>query len=478
MGIKTSQEYLGSLRELKPCVYIAGEKIDNVVDHPLFQTSLKEMSKFYGWQTDPEKREDFTYFSPLIKETVGFWNHLRQSPEELVKLVEVIKKHNARHFCTMCMGIGLSVLWAITYDIDEARGTEYHKRFRRFFEVLQREDLRYCLGVMDPKGDRSMPPSRQKDPDLHLRIVDRNEKGITVNGAKIHTSNAPLMQYFLAMPCRALAEDDRDYAVSFALPIDAPGLSFITRPAPGPLAPAKYENPVSRTIGFVESLSVFDNVFVPWEDVFMCGEWEFTEQLMNYFSPYVRLVKGTCTSARIDILAGAAALAARCNGVEKAGHIRSKITDMMVASEIGWGCVLGSIQQSTMHPSGIPIPDVGISNAGLYNSRTRFTQFMGTIMEIAGGIVTTMPIESEYTNEDLRPIIDKYLKGKAEIPTEERMRILYLIQELTASRWSGYLMSSVICAGGTPETNRVDVARNYDLEDKIRNVRLICEHGC
>ena len=478
MGIKTGAEYLKSLRPLKPLVYIGGEKTTNVVDHPFFQTSLREMSKFYDWQTDPEKRDDFTCHSPLIDETVGFWNHLRQSPEELIKLVEVIKKHNARHFCTMCMGIGLSVLWAVTYDIERDTGIEYHQRFRRFFEKIQREDLRYCLGVMDPKGDRTLAPHQQADPDLYLRVVEKNDRGIVVNGAKLHTSNGPIMHYFLAMPCRALSEKDQDYCVSFALPVDAPGLSFITRPAPGPPAEKKYESPVSRSIGFVESLSVFDHVFVPWENVFMCGEWRYTEALINYFSPYVRLVKGTCTSARTDILAGAAALAAQCNGVEKAGHVRHKINDMMIASEIGWGCALGAIQKSVMHPSGIPIPDVSISNAGLYNSRLKFVEFMGVLQEIAGGLTTTMPIEAEYTNEEIRPIIDKYLQGKADISTEERMRVLYLVQELTASRWSGYLMSSVICAGGTPETNRVEVFRAYDLREKMDNVRLMCELGC
>lgn len=478
MTLKSGSQYLDSLRLLNPNVFVAGQKIDNVVDNKFFKTSLKEMAKFYDWQINPETRDDFTFDSPLIGEKVGFWTYLRQSPEDLIKMVNTIKKYNARYFCTMCMGIGLSVLWAATYDIDQSKGTEYHRRFQNFFKKIQREDLRYCLGVMDPKGDRSLPPSRQADPDLHLRIVDKNEKGIVVRGAKLHTSNAPIMHMFLAMPCRVLSEEDKDYAVSFALPIDAKGLTLITRPAPGPLAPKELESPVSRNIGFVESLSVFDDVFVPWENVFMCGEWEFTENLINYFSPYVRLCKGVCTSARIDILAGASALAARCNGTEKAGHIKSKITDMMVASEIGYGCALGSITNSRDHASGITIPDTGISNAGLYHTRLKFVEFMGILQEIAGGIVTTMPVEADYQNQELKPLIDKYLQGKADIPTRERLKILYLVQELTASRWSGYLMSSVICAGGTPETNRVEIARNYDLGGKMENVQMICDLGC
>ncbi|MGZ3580069.1 MAG: 4-hydroxyphenylacetate 3-hydroxylase N-terminal domain-containing protein [Syntrophales bacterium] len=474
MGTKTSKAYLESLKKQKPEVYIGGKRIDDVVSSKYFRISLEEMCKFYDWANDPEKEKDFVFWSPVIDEKVSFWTHLRRTPEEVRKIIETLKKNNARHFCSMCMITGLNVLWAVTYDIDQARGTNYHERLKNFFRELQKNDLRYCMGVMDPKGDRSLPPRRQADPDLYLRVVDKNKDGIIVNGAKMHTSDAPITHYIFTCPSGVLQEADKDYAVSFAIPIDTKGLKFITRPAPGPLEPKEMESPASSHIGFVECLSVFDHVFIPWERVFMCGEWEFTENLIRYFSPYVRICKGACTSARTDILAGTAALVAHYNGVGKAGHIRSKITDMMISSEIGWGCALGAVANSTMHPSGIPIPDVSISNAGLYHSRLRFIEFLGTLQEIAGGIVTTMPGETEYRNEETRKYIEKYFKGRSDIPTEDRLRLLYFIQDLTASRFGGYLMASAICAGGTPETNRVEVARSYDLQEKINNVKALC----
>jgi aromatic ring hydroxylase len=369
---------------------------------------------------------------------------------------------------------GLNVLWAVTYDIDQAKGTQYHERLKNFFRELQKDDLRYCMGVMDPKGNRSLSPSKQADPDLYLRVVERNDKGIIVNGAKMHTSDAPITHFIFTCPSGVLQEADKDYALSFAIPVDTKGIKFITRPAPGPLETKEMESPVSSHIGFVECLTVFDHVFIPWERVFMCGEWEFTENLIRYFSPYVRICKGTCTSARTDILAGTAALIADYNGTAKASHIKSKITDMIMSSEIGWGCALASAAKSTMHPSGIPIPDISFSNAGLYHSRLRFIEFLGTLQEIAGGIVTTMPGESEYNNEDIKSYIEKYLRGRNDVSTADRMKLLYFIQDITASRFSGYLMGSAICAGGTPETNRVEVTRNYNLFEKINNVKALC----
>ncbi len=384
MGIKTSKEYLESLKKLKPEVYIGGEKIDDVVNSRYFRTPLEEMCKFYDWASDPEKEKDFSFWSSVVNEKVSFWTHMRETPDDVRKLIETLKTNNARHFCSMCMITGLNVLWAVTYDIDQAKGTEYHARLKNFFRELQTNDFRYCMGVMDPKGNRSLSPSRQADPDLYLRVVERNDKGIIVNGAKVHTSDAPITHFIFTCPSGVLQEADKDYALSFAIPVDTKGLKFITRPAPGPLESKDMESPVSSHMGFVECLTVFDHVFVPWERVFMCGEWEFTENLIGYFSPYVRICKGTCTSARTDILAGAAALIADYNGVAKASHIRSKITDMMISSEIGWGCALASVAKSTMHPSGIPIPDTSLSNAGLYHSRLRFIEFLGTLQEIAG----------------------------------------------------------------------------------------------
>jgi len=474
MGIKTSEEYLESLKKLKPKVYIAGEKVEDVTTSKYFQASLQEACKFYDWMHEPEKRGDFVYWSPLINEEVSFWTHIRQEKEDFFKLLRVMKKNNAKNFCSFCMGIGPCVFWATTYDIDKAKGTNYQERFIEFFKKIQREDLRFCLGVMDPKGDRSLKPSRQADPDLYLHIVERNAKGIVVNGAKMHTSSAPLAHYIFCAPCGFLTEEDKDYAVSFAIPVDTKGITFITRPSPCPVDPSPMTNPASIRHNMVECLTVFDHVFVPWENVFMAGEWDFTDRFIHYFSSFGRPVKATCISARTDMIAGAAALISDYHGVSRASHIRHKINDMAIASEIGWGCVLGAVANSVMHPSGMAIPDISISNAGLHHTRLRFVEFLGMLMEIAGGVVTTMPVEADFRNEETRPLIEKYFKAKADVSTEDRLKLLYFIQELTASRFGGYFLSSAICAVGTPETNRLEVLRNYDLMTQINNVKDIC----
>lgn len=474
MAIKTSAEYMESMRAQKPRVFVAGHPVEDVTTDRHFQTPLGEMREWYDWPNDPELADDFTAWSPLIDEKVSFWTQLRLGSGELLKMVEVIKKHNQRRFCSMCMGIGLSVLWAVTHDMDQALGTSYNQNLKGFFQHIQKNDLRYCLGVMDPKGDRGLPPHAQADPELYLRIKQRRADGIVVSGAKMHSSNAPVVHMFLVSPSRVLDENDKDYALSFAMPVDTPGLTLITRPAPGPLEPKSMESPLSSRKGLVECLSVFEDVFIPWERVFMCGEWDYTTNFMRYFSPYVRLAKCACTSARIDLITGAAALMAQYNGVAKAGHIREKLTDMMIASEIAWGCVQGAVAKAVEHPSGIAIPNGSMANAGLYHARRKLVEFVGVLQEIGGGVVTTMPLEADYDNPETRPYIEKFLQGARGVDVQDRLKLLYLIQDLTASRFSGYFIASAICAGGTPQTNRVEVFRNYDLREKINNIKAIC----
>jgi len=476
MAIMTKQEYLESLRSLKPTIFVGGKRMEGpFVDSPYFRTNLGVVGLTYDLANDPKWERQFTSQSPLINEKVSWWTTVPQSTEDVVQVVRNIKAIASRKYCVFCMGIALGVIWAITHEIDQERGTEYHRRLKNFFGHLQKNDLRFCMGVMDAKGDRGLKPSRQPDPDLHLRVVEKNEKGIVVRGCKSQVSGGPVTHMILVSPCRVYDAEEKEYVVSFAVPTDAKGIIYITRPAAGPLEKRDYANPVSSEVGWTEHFTVFEDVFVPWENVFMCGEWEYTERLINYFSAYVRLVKGACVSARTDLFIGTAALVAQYNGIEKAGHVRSKLTDMMTSSLCGYGCALAAATESKKHPSGIMIPDVAIANAGLYDGRVRLQQYFGSLMELAGGVITTMPLEADYKNPETKGYIDKYLKGKADLPTEERFRVLSLAQDITASMFTGYFMSSILCAGGTPETNRVEVFRNYDLKERVKVARALAK---
>lgn len=476
MALKTKAEYVESLRRQRPKVYIAGREVRSIVDEPLFRTTINQLGAGYDFSHNPQFRETATTVSPLTNEEVShLWTHIQQSPEDGYINVRLTRLFTQRYTCLHCTSNMLTMVWAMTREIDQELATDYHQRYTEFVRHMQSNDLRVAWGMMDVKGDRSLPPSQQADPYLHLRIVERRANGIVVRGAKAHTTGGPCMQELLVVPCRALRDGEGDYAVSFAIPVDTPGVTFIARPAPGPAEPKEMEQPFSSEFGLVEATTIFEDVFVPWERVFLCGEWQFAARLPSLFAGIHRRSKCACQAGRTDLLLGTAGLIAEYNGLEKVAHIREKLIDMMVTAEVAFGCAMGSVAAGKPHASGIWLPNAAVANAGLYDTRLRFPESLGSLYDIAGGIAVTMPTEADYDNPATSGYIERYLKGKADVPTEQRLRALELIQDLAASRLTGWLLGSALCAAGTPQTNRVELYRQYDLEAAKKLARLLAK---
>ena len=470
MAIKTGAEYVESLRQLKPKVYALGREVKSVADDPVFHGAINRNRAFYDLPRDPELGETIRAVSPLINEEVSRrGNYIQQTMEDSFIEARLTRPLVHRYICAACNNAS-SVLWAQTWEIDQDIGTNYHQRFREWFKYMQKNDLRSAWGMMDVKGDRSLRPKDQADPYLYLKIVERKSNGIVVRGAKAHTTMGPCQHEIMVTNSRAMAEGEEDYAVSFAIPIDSPGLTFIARPYVTPTEPKEMERPFSCEFGEVVSLSIFEDVFVPWERVFLCGEWQAAGRSPALWSGIHRRSKSAgCGAGRIDIMVGAAALIAQYNGLERVSHIREKLTDMMVTAETAFGCAIGATADGSLHPSGIWMPNPAVANAGCYYARTRFPEFVGFLYDIAGGLAVTSPTEADCKNPATSGYIERYLKGKADVPTEHRLRAFRLIKELVGSEYTGYLMGSVLCAAGTPGTNRMEVYRRYDLE-AARNV--------
>ena len=474
MAVRTGDQYRESLKQLKPHVYCAGERVTHVTDHPLFRTGINQTAEGYDFAHDPAQEHRMTLVSPLIGEAISRLTHMQRDTKDAVTKLEVVRSFVQKHVCMNCGQVnGPCGLWATTYETDQKHQTQYHGRFVDFIKYVQKNDLRTSGVFMDPKGDRSRSPTEQADPDLYLHIVERRKNGIVVRGARVSITGAPYRHELIVIPSRALREAERDYAVSFAIPVDTPGVKFIARPTPSPQDQGEMDNPVSSRYGDVECITVFEDVFVPWERVFMCGEWEFAGRQVHFYGSLHRQCKCACMAARFDLLTGAGALIAEYNGLERVGHIREKLTELMTVAEIAYGCGLGAAVDGYQHPSGVWIPNGLTANAGLYYARSRYGEAMGLLQDVAGGLVVTMPTEKDYLNPETRPYMEKYLKGKADIPTEHRIRAFKLIEDLTASRLAGWLLGSSVCSGGTLQTHRVEVVRRYDLEARKKAAQAL-----
>ncbi len=477
----TKKEYVESLRKLNLKVYYMGKLIENPVDHPMIKPSMNSVAKTYELAEDPQYQDIMTVYSPLVGKRINRFCHLHQSTEDLVNKVKMQRLMGQKTGACFqrCVGMdAFNAIFSTTYEIDKALGTEYHKRFTEYMKYVQENDLTVDGAMTDPKGDRGLSPSKQDDPDMYMHVVEVREDGIVVRGAKAHQTGAVNSHEHLIMPTVAMKEEDKDYAISFAVPSDAPGVFMIygrqscdTR---------KLEEGADMDLGNSqygghEALVVFDNVFVPKERVFMCREYQFAGMMVERFAGYHRQSYGGCKVGVGDVLIGASALAAEYNGVPKASHIKDKLIEMMHLNETLYACGIACSSEGQKMPAGNYQINLLLANVCKQNV-TRLPYEIARLAEdIAGGLMVTMPSEQDFKDEKIGPFVKKYLQGATGTSTENRMRVLRLIENLTLGTAAvGYRTESMHGAG-SPQAQRIMISRQGNLEEKKQLARAIAK---
>ena len=481
MALMTKEAYIESLRKLKLKVYVMGELVENPVDHPMIRPSLNSVAMTYALAEQDEYKNIMTAKSHLTGETVNRFCHLHQSTEDLknkVKMQRILGQKTGSCF-QRCVGMdAFNAVYSTTFEIDEKCGTSYHENFVKYMKFVQDNDLVVDGAMTDPKGDRALSPSEQEDPDLFLRIVERRPDGIIVRGAKAHQTGAVNSHEHLIMPTMAMKEKDKDYAVSFAVPSDAEGVIMIYGRQSCDTRKLEEHACIdlgNSEFGGHEVLVIFEDVFVPNDRIFMCGEYEFSGMLVERFAGYHRQSYGGCKVGVGDVLIGASALAAEYNGVEKVSHIKDKLIEMTHLNETLYCCGLACSTEGQATKAGNYQIDMLLANICKQNV-TRFPYEIARLAEdIAGGLMVTMPAEQDLNHPELGKYVRKYFKGKANIATENRMRVLRLIENMTLGTAAvGYRTESMHGAG-SPQAQRIMIARQGNIEGKKAYAKKIAK---
>jgi 4-hydroxybutyryl-CoA dehydratase/vinylacetyl-CoA-Delta-isomerase len=474
----TPEAYEESLRKLNLKVYLFGEKLDNVVDNPVIRPSLNAVAKTYELAHRPEHEDLMTATSHLTGRKINRFTHIHQSTDDLVRKTRMGRLLGGATGCCFqrCVGMdALNALSIVTFDIDAKYGTEYHQRFVKYLAYVQDHDLT-CDGAMtDPKGDRSLPPHQQVDPDLFLRVIEVKTDGIVVRGAKAHQTGAVNSHEIIVMPTIAMREADRDYAVSFALPSDAEGITYImgrqscdTRKLEKGLIDRG--NPV---FGGHEALVVFEDVFVPHERIFMLREYAFAGRLVEQFAGYHRQ-SYACKVGVGDVLIGAAQLAAEYNGADRASHVKDKIVEMNHLNETLFCGSFSCAAAGHREPSGTYAVNTLLANVFKQNV-TRFPYEIARLaQDIAGGLMVTLPSEQDFDSPAVGGMLKKYFQARNGVPVEHRQRVLRLIENLTLGTAAvGYLTESMHGAG-SPQAQRIMISRLVNMEEKKKKAAGLC----
>ncbi len=470
--MRSEQEYRKRLYSYKPNIFMKGEKVNR--DHPQFEPAINIICESYRLAVDPEYQDLFTATSHFTGNKVNRFNYPPRSVEDLLKKQEAILVLSARvGGCAMRCGGGdtLSGLSVLTKEVDEVFKTEYHPRFLKYLQYIQDNDLLTCIHLTDAKGDRSAKAYEQVDRDMYLRIVEKRPDGIVVSGAKLFGASMMLDEITVA-PTRAMTDKDGDYAISFSVPADQEGVIIFCKPIAAPTR--KHLKAPMATYGVgAENITVFDKVFVPWERVWLCGEWQYAGRAAFLISLFHRSSYTGCKPAMIDIFIGAMALVAEYNRLEKVSHIREKLADMSATRELIHAAGIAGAWKAKPSSAGIYVPDPIYINAGRYHAGVNLYHEFETLADVAGGQGINLPTEEDFLHPEVGHYLQKYVKRSPKVPVEDVWRLFRLVDDLLYSEQAGWYQAAGLHGGGSPILERIAILANYDLEAKKKIVKRL-----
>ena len=466
--ITDKNSYLDSIKNRNLKIYLMGELIKEPLDHPIIRPSVEAMAETYELAVSEPELASAT--SPYTGESINRFLHIAESNEDLFlqnKMQRKLGQLTGTCF-QRCVGMdAFNALHSVTFEIDEKHNTEYHKNFINFLTEMHKYNLVIGGAMTDVKGDRSKLPHEQEDEDVYLRIVKRTQDGVYVKGAKAHQTGCINSHWMVVMPTLRLSDKDKDYAIVGAIPVDAEGITYIygrqscdTRS----MEPGEYDVGNKYFAG-QEAMVIFDNVFIPNDYIFMNGEYEYASMLVERFTTYHRR-SYVCKSGVGDVLIGAAATIAEYNGVEEASHIKDKLVEMNKLNETIYATGIASSLQGSSTKSGNFINDDLLANVCKQHV-TKETYEIGRIaQDLAGGLVGSMPSGIDFNEGTMSEDLKKYLKGKKDTNSEDRVKILRLIENMTLGRNAVAYLTESLHGAGSPQAQRVQIRRKTNIEEK------------
>jgi 4-hydroxybutyryl-CoA dehydratase/vinylacetyl-CoA-Delta-isomerase len=477
--MRSKEKYLDSVHRLDHRVFIQGQQVNSVVENAFSLPSCMAMAEtFYQAQLD-ENQDLFTCQSHITGKRINRFAHIQQSTDDLVKKIDMLRNMGRKTACCFqrCAGLDcMNTMYAITYDIDEKHGTSYHGRFKKFLKEIHEKDIVPAACMTDAKGDRSLSPSQQEDRDQYLHIEKEEKDGIIVRGAKLHITGGINSHELIVLPTRSLKKEDKDYAVAFAIPADTKGVRFIygRQPSDGRRREETRADIGNLYYGGSEALVVFEDVFVPEERIFMKGEFNFTGPMIELFASHHRASYGGCKVGVGDVLIGATVAIAEFQGTEKASHIQDKLSEMIHLNETLYAGAIATSVKGYPTQSGAYAVNRLLANTCKLNV-TRFPyEICRLAQDVAGGLLVTMPSIADLENPEIGQYCRKYFTGKKGIESDQRLRILRLIENMTLGAGAAAYLTESLHGAGSPQAQKIMIARLADIESVKKCAFRLC----
>lgn len=482
--MRTKAQYIEGLKKMRRNIYVNGQKIDR--DDELQMDCLNTIGVTFDYANNPEYEDLCTATSHLTGKKINRFCHIHHSKEDLHK-----KQDMTRLLCRAvggciqrCMGIdGSNAIYNVSYEADKENNgaTEYHENFKKWLKRFQEKDLVGCCAQTDVKGHRMLRPSEQEDPDLYLRVVEKTKEGAVVRGCKVHNSEASVADEILVVPTRALKPEEKDWAIAFAIPADWEGIKQVVSIH----NLRKREHfPRGFTPGATDSYTIFDNVLIPWERVFLCGETIHGGACALLFALFHRHSYSGCKPAIGDLLLGTAALIAEYNGIHKASHVRAKLAEFIKVTELGYAAgftasELGGTELYVPTMGKMPygpgsyIPDSIYANVGRCLTGEAVFHESEMLCDLAGGIPATFPYEGDFVNPETKDLLNKYIMRNPDISAENAAQLWRYVGDMLVSASAGVHAFGSYHGGGSPIMEQIAITSQYDINARKEMVKRL-----
>ncbi len=476
--LMTAADYRESLRRYSPRVFVDGGAVECVADDPRLAPGVNAVGVTYDLAHAAEHRTLMTARQGTSGKTVNRMTHVDETSTDLLYKLEAVRLVCKISGCAQryLTHDAMAAIFQATHRADAAHGTDHHQRFLAYLHGVQDRDLTLGVAMTDAKGDRSKRPGLQANRDVYVHVTERRPDGIVIRGTKAIVTGAPYMHEFLVMPCRTHTAEDSAFAVCCAVPVDAPGVTIVARPAgrPGEAA-AKFSRRYGQSTGVV----IFDDVFVPHDRVFLAGQHEEAGFLTTSYATHHR---HSCIGARAgfgDLLIGAGALMIEANGLDpdRHGHIRDAMVELITITEGFFACGVAASVYCTRDPAGVAMPDAVFANIGKLLLATKIYDMQRLAHHVSGGLIVALPGPDEDHNPETAASLSAVLAGRPDIPAAQRLEVARLVEDLTASHQGGWYSVISLHGGGSPEAMKREIWRNYPVGDKVELVEALLDRG-
>jgi 4-hydroxyphenylacetate 3-monooxygenase len=471
--IRTGEEYRESIRDGRE-VWIDGDRVTDVTTHPMFKPVVDARARIYDMAHEAATQEAMSYVDPETGERNCIANRLPHEQQDWWDKRDAadLVMREVKGVITRVGDETIGEMWSLYdgQDVLNEVDPRFSENIRNHIARAVRNDPFHISANTDPKGDRSKAPQDQ-DPDMLLHVVKETDNGIVVRGAKYETAAAYANQAFTKPTIANWGNDAlSDYAVGFVMDLGSPGLKFISRTGFAGRAPAQ-DYPLSNRLDEVESLVVFDDVEIPWENVLFYQHTKAATYIRATLHRYSAFAFTQRTGHLADLMIGAALWNVKQSGLEAQQAVQEKLAELACWRESINAHLTASIALAEESPGGLLMPNQSLLYTGRVVALSQLPHMMHIARELCGGQICVTPDFGAFENPETKPWLDKFYSINENWVAEDRRKLLAFARDLLNSDYAGHRLTFQLFAQSPPFAQLGAIYRTFDFEGPLDLVK-------